>query len=88
MRIDQLRAGARQAGTEFGDRGEAAVLASQNSQTAGIARDLRARQLALNLIEPRERLREQVAETQLSLPYFWRNRSTRPAVSTNFCLPV
>src|SRR2546427_12182705 len=21
-------------------------------------------------------------------PYFWRNRSTRPAVSTSFCLPV
>ena len=24
----------------------------------------------------------------LSVLYFWRNRSTRPAVSINFCLPV
>ena len=36
------------------------------------------------------RVGESVAEAQaLALvPYFWRNRSTRPAVSISFCLPV
>ena len=48
----------------------------------------RVRQFALDLLVPRERLREKIAEAQFSLPYFWRKRSTRPAVSINFCLPV
>ena len=36
-----------------------------------------------------ERFGESIAETQLSfLSYFWRKRSTRPAVSISFCFPV
>src|SRR2546428_10093968 len=30
----------------------------------------------------------QPAALSVDAPYFWRNRSTRPAVSTSFCLPV
>jgi hypothetical protein len=34
-------------------------------------------------------VRETVAEAQADFPaYFWRKRSTRPAVSTSFCFPV
>ena len=37
---------------------------------------------------PFEGVGESIAEAQLSLPYFWRKRSTRPAVSISFCFPV
>ena len=35
-----------------------------------------------------ERARQPVADAQALVPYFWRKRSTRPAVSISFCLPV
>ena len=64
------------------------MLPAEIGEPGGVMRHRRARQLALDLLEPRERLREEVAEAQLSLPYFWRKRSTRPAVSMSFCFPV
>ena len=49
---------------------------------------LRCREGALDFISPRQPLGEAVAKAQLCLPYFVRKRSTRPAVSISFCLPV
>jgi hypothetical protein len=46
------------------------VLPAEFGDPAGVARPDRIRQLALDLIEARERLREEIAEAQLSLPYF------------------
>jgi hypothetical protein len=51
-------------------------------------RGIRRRQLALDFGDAGERVLEAAANTQLVFPYFWRKRSTRPAVSTSFCLPV
>ena len=55
-------------------------------------------ELALNIRGTRKRVRDPIPEAQLSfeagaaaapgLRYFWRKRSTRPAVSTSFCFPV
>ena len=59
-----------EAAGELGDRGEAPVLPAEFGDPAGIARPDRIRQLALDLLEARERLREEIAEAQLSLPYF------------------
>src|SRR5690606_23780490 len=44
---------------------------------------------ALHISGARNRLPQTVAEEcQVLVPYFWRKRSTRPAVSISFCLPV
>jgi hypothetical protein len=40
------------------------------------------------MVRARERVTQSFAEAQAVLPYFCRNRSTRPAVSTSFCFPV
>ena len=45
-------------------------------------------QQPLDFLRARERLGETLAETQAVFPYFWRKRSTRPAVSMSFCFPV
>jgi hypothetical protein len=64
------------------------VLAPEIRQSLGILRGLGISELALDRGRPVERLRQPAAKTQAVLPYFCRNRSTRPAVSTSFCLPV
>ena len=65
------------------------MLASQLSEPPGVLDRTRIRERRFDFARSRERFRESIAETQLSfLSYFWRNRSTRPAVSINFCLPV
>jgi hypothetical protein len=71
------------------------VLAAQRGHALLVPDRLRVGELLLYLSGTLERVGEPVAETQLSvlraepcLPYFWRKRSTRPAVSTSFCLPV
>jgi hypothetical protein len=46
------------------------MLPSQLGEPARVTRSGRTRQLALDLVEPRERLREEIAEAQFSLPYF------------------
>jgi hypothetical protein len=64
------------------------MLAAELGQPLGVAERLRSRERALDFVGPRQRLGEAVAKVQLCFPYFVRNRSTRPAVSTSFCLPV
>jgi hypothetical protein len=71
--LGELRAltlGARQAAGQLRDRGKTPVLPAEFGDPAGIARPDRIRQLALDLFEARERLREEIAEAQFSLPYF------------------
>ena len=46
------------------------------------------RERRFDLTSAVKRFGESIAETQLSFPYFWRKRSTRPAVSISFCFPV
>ena len=71
------------------------VLAAQRGHALLVPYALRIGELSLYLRGPLDGVPEPVAETQVSelepatcLPYFWRKRSTRPAVSTSFCLPV
>jgi hypothetical protein len=64
------------------------VLASQFRITSMSGRGIRRRQLSLDFRDAGERVLEATANTQLVFPYFWRKRSTRPAVSTSFCFPV
>jgi hypothetical protein len=70
------------------ERGESAMFTAQLGQLLSVPERFRCRERAFNLFCPRERLGEAVAKTQLCFPYFVRNRSTRPAVSISFCLPV
>lgn len=64
------------------------MFTSQLGQTPGILQREWIRERRFDLARPGERVAESVAEAQLSFPYFWRKRSTRPAVSISFCLPV
>jgi hypothetical protein len=71
------------------------VLAPESGHPLLIFDRLRIGELTLYLGGALDRVRETIPEAQLSveagapgLRYFWRNRSTRPAVSTSFCLPV
>ena len=65
------------------------MLTSQRRQPFGIAMGFGVAELALDLSGTRDFRCKAFAETQVFFPaYFWRNRSTRPAVSTSFCLPV
>jgi hypothetical protein len=64
------------------------MLAPQPGQPVRIANGRGVGELPLDLVGARECLVQPVAEAQLSFPYFWRNRSTRPAVSISFCFPV
>jgi hypothetical protein len=71
------------------DLAEALMLATERRQQSRVANGLGIEKIALDLGGAPERVGETVAETQtLALPYFWRKRSTRPAVSISFCLPV
>jgi hypothetical protein len=66
------------------------VLPTERRHQSGVANRLRIEEFAFDRVGAPERVGESVAEAQaLALvPYFWRNRSTRPAVSMSFCLPV
>jgi len=76
-------------GRQLDDLLEPLVFPSERGPGLSIAHRLRVEQESLNLRGPDERVGETIAETQVVFfPYFWRNRSTRPAVSTSFCLPV
>ena len=46
------------------------------------------RESRFDFARPIERFCQSIVETQASFPYFWRKRSTRPAVSISFCFPV
>jgi hypothetical protein len=66
------------------------VLPAQLGELPGIPRGFRTGEQALDLDGAPQRVVEPGANAQLAfpVPYFWRKRSTRPAVSTSFCLPV
>jgi hypothetical protein len=66
------------------------VLPAERRHQLGVADGLGIEKVALDLGGAPERVGETIADAQaLALvPYFWRNRSTRPAVSMSFCLPV
>jgi hypothetical protein len=79
----------------FHQRLEMSQLPAQRRHALLVSYSLRIGELSLYLRGTLDGVSEPVAETQLSvlgaaagLPYFWRKRSTRPAVSTSFCLPV
>jgi len=71
---------------------EPLVLATQRRHEPGIAECLRVEQLPFDFRRAGDRVGEEVPEAQAlagwGLEYFWRKRSTRPAVSISFCLPV
>jgi len=64
------------------------MLSSERREQPCVADRLGIDELALDLRRTRERVGESIAEAQVVFPYFCRNRSTRPAVSMSFCLPV
>jgi hypothetical protein len=64
------------------------VLSSERREEPGVANGLRIEELALDLRRTREGVGESITDAQAGFPYFCRKRSTRPAVSTNFCFPV
>jgi len=68
------------------------MFASELCELFRVLERLRIRKRRFYLACPVEGLGESISEAQLSLPlslpYFWRKRSTRPAVSISFCLPV
>jgi len=70
------------------DGRESLVLSSKRCQKPRIANGLGIEQLLFDLGRARERVSESIAKGQFVFPYFCRKRSTRPAVSTSFCLPV
>jgi hypothetical protein len=65
------------------------MFATQLGEPPSVFYRSRIRERRFDFARPRESFRQSIAETQLSfLSYFWRKRSTRPAVSISFCLPV
>lgn len=87
-RVRELALDFVQPARELNDLREALVLAAERRQQLRVAERLGVEQVALDVSRPSDRLGETVAETQLFFSYFCRKRSTRPAVSTSFCLPV
>jgi hypothetical protein len=79
-----------QAARRLDDAGEALVLPAERREQLGVANGLRVQQLAFDVVRAAQRLVESIAEAQapLFVAYFCRKRSTRPAVSISFCLPV
>jgi hypothetical protein len=75
-------------GRQLHYRSQPPVLASQLSESRRLSPVRGRGELALDLLEPGERGVQPIADAQAGFPYFWRNRSTRPAVSMSFCLPV
>lgn len=65
------------------------MFASKVGQAPSVFYRARIRERRFDFSRPCERFCESIVETQLSfLSYFWRKRSTRPAVSISFCFPV
>jgi hypothetical protein len=65
------------------------VLPSERRHQLGVADGLGIEKVALDRFGAQQRVGEPVADAQaVAFPYFWRKRSTRPAVSMSFCLPV
>jgi len=67
------------------------VLSAERRHQLGVLYGLGIEKVALDLGGAPERVGEPVADAQAVVAfaeYFWRKRSTRPAVSMSFCLPV
>ena len=64
------------------------MFASELGQPPRVFDGVGIRESRFDFARPIERFLESIAEAQLSFPYFWRKRSTRPAVSISFCFPV
>src|SRR5690606_9798972 len=65
------------------------VFATKFGQLASVGDRGRVGKRALHISGARQRFPQAVLkECQALVPYFWRKRSTRPAVSISFCLPV
>jgi hypothetical protein len=66
------------------------MFATQLGEPPGILERARIGEARFDFARPVERVGESIAEAQLSFlsEYFCRKRSTRPAVSMSFCLPV
>jgi len=68
---------------------ESLVLTAERCEQPCITDRFWIEQLTFDVRRARERVGEPIADAQeVVFPYFWRKRSTRPAVSINFCLPV
>ncbi len=68
---------------------EPLVLPTEGGQPPGVLGGRGIGKFAFDFGGARDGVRQAGAETQADLPaYFWRKRSTRPAVSTSFCFPV
>ena len=64
------------------------MLPPERCEEPCIANGFRVDQFALDLRRAADRVGESIADAQVVFPYFCRKRSTRPAVSMSFCLPV
>jgi hypothetical protein len=66
------------------------MLTPQLCQPLGVPQDGRVKQIPFDVGRTRERVGEAVAQAQTAAfrLNFWLKRSTRPAVSISFCLPV
>jgi hypothetical protein len=66
------------------------MLTTQLCEALGVPKDRRVQQLAFDVGRAPERVGEAVAQAQTAAfrLNFWLKRSTRPAVSSSFCLPV
>src|SRR6185437_14913904 len=87
-RLRELVLGFPKLGGQLLYRCEAAVLPSQLRKLPGVAPTGCGGELLLDLVESGERGVQPFGDAQAGFPYFWRKRSTRPAVSMSFCLPV
>jgi hypothetical protein len=67
---------------------QALMFATERGEQFGVTDRPGIEEFALDVLRARARLGQSLAETQVVFPYFWRKRSTRPAVSISFCLPV
>ena len=64
------------------------MLTTKLGESPSVLDRFRIGEARFDFARPLEGVGESIAEAQLSLPYFWRKRSTRPAVSISFCFPV
>jgi hypothetical protein len=72
------------------DLAEPLMLPAEGRHTLGVTDRPGIEKVALDLGGAPERVGEPIADAQALafVPYFWRKRSTRPAVSMSFCFPV
>jgi hypothetical protein len=88
-RLRELVFGLPDAVRQIDDGDEALMFPAQRRQLPGVLGSRGVGKFAFDFGGAGDGVRETVAEAQADFPaYFWRKRSTRPAVSTSFCFPV